>query len=239
MTSEINFIKFYLCPLLIIISLITECYDKTPKYNAIETTQAPVIDGNIDEIWNSTKIDTIKKSIVGVDNKKDDNDFTVRYRCLWDYSDIFFLFEVTDEKKIYYPEIRWYENDLVQIFFGRSLKKISASKITGGDISQYTFIYGIDSLLLNGKYLTLTNIEFKKKDINDGYIFEIKMPWKDIGIIPRKKLDIPVNFEANDLDKGESAEGEIGIRETIIGWAPNTAEHSWTQTKNYGDLILY
>lgn len=214
------------------------CSDYTPKYNAIEVKQAPIIDGNIDEIWNKTKIDTINKSIIGYKSRKDDKDFTVNFRSLWDSTSIYFLFVVSDDIKLFYPEILWYENDLVQIFIGRLLKKVGSSKIHPGDILQYTFIYSIDSLLLNGQYLTKTKIEFKIRDTNNGYILEVKIPWSEIGIVPKNNLDIPVNFEATDLDKKESAEGIIGIRETIIGWAPNTADRSWAQTKTFGDIIL-
>lgn len=212
--------------------------NSAPAYYAYEVKQAPIVDGIIDEIWNKAKIDTIKGSIIGDENKKDDNDFTVRFRCLWDYSNLYFLFEITDDVKLYSPGINWYENDLVQLFFSHSLTKLKRAETKNGDVLQYTFIYSIDSFLLGNKYQTKSKIFFKETDTKKGYLVEIKFPWPEIDIKPGKGLHIPLNCEASDLDKPETPEGMLNKRETIIGWAPNTADRSWVQTKLYGDLIL-
>jgi hypothetical protein len=228
-----------LIKLLFIIIVLANCKSSTPTYEVTEVKAHPVIDGQIDDVWNKAKIEIINKSIIGSINRKDERDFNVNFRSLWDNTNLYFLFVVMDDVKLYYPEIPWYENDLVQIFIGRNLKKMKASKNHSLDILQYSFIYNVDSLLLNGKYILKTNIEFKRTNTFYGYILEIKLPWNEIGINPIKNLDIPVNFEASDLDRRESENGIIGIKETVIGWAPNTADHSWAQTKSYGDLILF
>jgi hypothetical protein len=230
--------KNMLSILVVIIVIFTHCTNYTPIYIATGINNPPVIDGQIDEIWNKAKNEAIDKSIVGVANRKDDRDFKVIFRSLWDYSNLYFLFVITDDVKLYYPEINWYNNDLVQIFIGK-LKNMNTPYLHASNLLQYTFIYSVDSLLLNGQYLPKTMIEFKRTNTSDGYILEIKIPWNDIGIKPNKKMEIPTNIEAADLDKKESEYGIIGIKETVLGWAPNTADRSWANPKTLGNLILF
>jgi len=214
------------------------CYDSGSKYKVKEATLPPVIDGNIDQIWQSAVVDSVYKSIIGAEKRKDNNDFSIRFRSLWDKSGIYFLFEIKDDIKFYIPESTWYQDDLVQLFFSRSLRKNNKDNTQPGELLQYSFIYGNDTMLMNGNLNSQTMIEFKRKDFSGGYVLEIKIPWDELKIKPENGLKIPFNYEAADLDEKVSVEGIVGVPETYVGWAPNTANRSWVQTKFYGDLEL-
>ncbi len=222
-----------------VFAILHSCFDNSSKYKVKQATIAPLIDGNIDKIWQSAVVDTIYKSIIGAEKRKDNNDFSIRFRSLWDKSGIYFLFEIKDDIKLNIPEMAWYQDDLIQLFFSRCLKKTNRDNTQPGDLLQYSFVYGNDTMLINGNVNSQTKIEFKRKDCYDGYVLEIKIPWNELKVAPEKGLKIPFNYEAVDLDEKISEEGILGVPKTFIGWAPNTANRSWTQTKFYGDLELY
>jgi len=75
-----------------VFAILHSCFDNSSKYKVKQATIAPLIDGNIDKIWQSAVVDTIYKSIIGAEKRKDNNDFSIRFRSLWDKSGIYFLF---------------------------------------------------------------------------------------------------------------------------------------------------
>jgi hypothetical protein len=51
-------------------------------------------------------------------------DFSIFFKCLWDDTNIYFFFNVLDDKKVknFNSIVPWFENDVVELFFSPKRK---------------------------------------------------------------------------------------------------------------------
>ena len=216
----------------LIIYLFCSCVPKI-SYKSIKTGSAPVIDGLVDDIWSEAYLDTVDGDISGEINRESINDLLVKFRCLWDTSNFYFLFEVLDDVKLNNPEMAVQYNDLVILYFTPTMKKTDLdSKYTC-----WTFLYGVDTMIVESSKKNNINIDFKRVDNEKGYTLEIKAPWKELGIPAKSNLRIPFNIEISDMDK-RSNDGVSYGRETNMSWTPGLSGNSWARPKEYGNLIF-
>ena len=85
---------------------------------------APIIDGKVDDIWNTAK--PYKIANVLYEPPKSANDLSADYRAMWDENNLYLLVEVTDDflKHDTDPE-NWYESDSVEVYIDATDSKSS------------------------------------------------------------------------------------------------------------------
>ena len=115
--TEMHYIK----PELVIEHDILEC-DLTPpsgdNHNVAKYAEvAPVIDGQLDAVWELADWDMLNEAWVGFENLSEPSsaeDFSGRYKALWDEDYLYLLFEVTDDIKNVTGA--YYQKDTVELF---------------------------------------------------------------------------------------------------------------------------
>jgi len=75
-------------------------------------TMAPVIDGNVDNIWSSAPTSSINNVILGTRS----SDYSGQWRALSDNNNLYVLVEVVDGQKYNDSGDNWWEDDVVEIF---------------------------------------------------------------------------------------------------------------------------
>jgi cellulose/xylan binding protein with CBM9 domain len=203
------------------------------NYKSIRIDSSPVIDGIIDDVWLKATLGTVNGDISGENNRKGIDDLFIRFRCMWDTANIYFLFEVLDDVKLYYSEVAAMYNDQIILYFAPAMKKADLK-------SKYicwAFLYGVDTMTVESTKKNSMNIQFHRLDNEKGYTLEIEAPWKEIGLSPKDHLKVPFNIEISDMDK-PSNDGIYYGRETNMSWTPNLSVNSWARPKEYGNLVF-
>ena len=95
-------------------------------------------------------------------------------------------------------------------------------KIKDEHISQFAFLYDVDSMLIPPKNRSCKNIFYIFKDTKTEYNLELRIPWKEMGINPNKRKSIPINIEADDCDKTDNEKGIYYGRDISVSWSPKS-----------------
>ena len=88
-------------------------------YDAPHATTAPVIDGNVDAIWERAAWAPINVFWLGTQSNPTAADFSGRYKALWDEDYLYILYDITDD--VIYDGVsdaldRYWEDDTVELF---------------------------------------------------------------------------------------------------------------------------
>jgi|GEM_PF-181184 len=173
---------------------------------------SPVIDGEVDSVWENAQVTAPKSVSAGVYAE-------ATFKSLWDDNALYFLAEVEDE----YMSVESgnpYEQDSLEIFVDENNEK--------------TKDYGIDDLHLRVNYenvQTLDNGDQERffsstKKIDGGYLIEARVQLKDK---PSNGKVIGVELQIND-GVGATRVGTINIFDSTNG--------AWNDTGKFGELIL-
>lgn len=88
-------------------------------YNAPRATSTPVIDGSVDAVWERAAWASIDVFWLGTQSNPSAQDYSGRYKALWDEDYLYLLFDVTDDR--IYDGVRdaldrYWEDDTVELF---------------------------------------------------------------------------------------------------------------------------
>ena len=220
------------------ITLLSGC-QKNKEYIVLPMKAKPVIDGILDSIWLSIPVEPIEGDIVGALYRHGDEDLSANFRCGYYDNALYFFIDVTDDNCRYWGDtiITKNENDLIQLFFAKGNKKLSAKEMTATDsIFQLTLIYG--RYKEETKKVYEYTYRYAQADTHKGYYFEVEVPIIE-SIYDNRSGKIGFNIEVRDNDNEfDPADGVVRGVETIINWSDQGAKLFWQQTKYYGDLIL-
>ncbi|RYY76914.1 MAG: PKD domain-containing protein [Gammaproteobacteria bacterium] len=89
------------------------------RYTAPRATTAPVIDGVVDSVWERASWAPIDVFWLGTQSNPSAQDYSGRYKALWDENYLYILYDVTDDK--IYDGVRdaldrYWEDDTVELF---------------------------------------------------------------------------------------------------------------------------
>ena len=173
---------------------------------------SPVIDGEVDDVWNDA-ITVVPKCVTG------DVYAEATFKSLWDDNALYILAEVTDR----YMSVQSrnpYEQDSLEIFVDENNEK--------------TKDYGVDDLHLRVNYenvQTLDNGDAERfftstKLIDGGYLVEARVQLKDK---PSNGKVLGLELQIND-GVGASRVGTINLFDSTNG--------AWNDTGKFGEVIL-
>jgi endo-1,4-beta-xylanase len=178
----------------------------------------PVIDGEIDEIWNTTEEIETKAVAMG----SLDKNATAKVRVLWDENYLYVLAIVKDPVLNKDNSNPW-EQDSVEIFIDENNHKTGYYE---DDDAQFRVNYMNEQTFGTGG--SAARFKTAVKLIEGGYIVEAAIKWKTIK--PTPNTVIGFNIQVNDAN-------EKGQRVGIISWSDPT-NNSWQDPSKFGNLRL-
>ena len=183
---------------------------------AYKISEAPVIDGNIDDCWRQAEAVDVNKYTMGKDGAYG------TAKALWDKDYIYFMIEVND-KNLSKANASAYEQDTVEIFFDENNGKTSYYE---EDDIQIRVNYDNEVTVTDGKSPDIYKTAAKITD--GGYIVEIAIPHtiKEFEANQVVGYDVQIND-----DNGE------GKRTGIANWSDLTGQ-GYINTSGFGVLEL-
>jgi hypothetical protein len=174
----------------------------------------PVLDGRIDEVWFFSTEQTIGTSQVGA-APSSPADCSGTWRALWNWEYLYVLAVVKDDSLTNDSgggNNKWNDDSVEFYVDGDNSKRTSVDE----NDHQYTFWWDNEvlqepSALHNGAP-SIVGVEYAVATTEDGYLFEIKLPWMSImGEPPTPGQLIGFDVWINDDDDG-------GDRDSQVSW---------------------
>ena len=193
----------------------------------IPTASAPVINGKVDDIWNTAK--PYKIANVMYEPPTSPSDLSADYKAMWDKDNLYLLVEVTDDilKHDTSPE-DWYDSDSVEVYIDATDGK---SAEYGPTDFQYGFIWDKTSpLMLESKHGRTNGVQYALVTTDTGYRVEVKFPWSTLGAKPSAGTKIGLDIQVNDNDSG-------GKRKSKLAWHARE-DNAWENPRAFGNAEL-
>ena len=236
-------IQYYL-NLAIISAFLCSCGSNSDlKYNAKKISNSPIIDGIMDNVWQSVRCEKIDKVVWGKLYLNDSLDLSSNFKVLWSKEHLYLFIQVIDDVKYRHkipgvefsefeaPEWRPNESDCIEVYFDINSEK--NRELGHGFL--YRFVYDHDSI--SGSYPSSKGVEFKQVETSIGYDIEIKIPFRNLNNLRKKTMGFDIYVIDND--KKEIEPGVYGDRESIIKWSEKGRIETYSRwTVGYGNLIL-
>jgi len=89
------------------------------RYTAPRATTAPIIDGVVDSVWDRASWAPINVFWLGTQSNPSAQDYSGRYKALWDENYLYILYDITDDRiydGVRDPLDRYWEDDTVELF---------------------------------------------------------------------------------------------------------------------------
>ena len=188
----------------------------------IDVKAKPEIDGQMDSDWTMAEANEIAKVVRG--EREGDNDISGRFMVMWDDENLYVLIRVVDDVKIHTGE--WgHNNDGVEIYIDLGNKKLDSYGQTDFQIrcEWSQDMVGVPI----GKQLY--GVEVAQADVDDGYLMEFAIPWKELGGEADKGDFIGIDVHVNDNDKHS--------RETKMAWYARR-DNSYRSPMRFGTMKL-
>jgi hypothetical protein len=190
-------------------------------------TRAPVIDGKVDNIWDSARQYRLENVIYTPPSSPED--LSAYYRALWDENNLYVLVEVTDDILCHdTPPDKWYESDSVEVYIDANNAK---ARRYGQNDYQYAFNWDKTSPTMQETKHNRTNgVEYALVTTDKGYRVKAKFPWSTLGVKPNAGAKIGLDVHVNDSDGG-------GKRKTKITWH-DSRDNAWQNPQAFGNAEL-
>lgn len=147
-------------------------------YDAHRATTAPVIDGIADAVWNSAVWAPIDVFWLGTQPNPNAQDYSGRYKALWDEDYLYLLFDITDDRIFDGTRNaldRYWEDDTVELFIdenknggqhGYNTSAWAYHLSTYGDVVDYT---------TSGPKLLNEHIDMRLVSVGDKHLWEMRV----------------------------------------------------------------
>lgn len=197
---------------------------------AHRVASAPVIDGEIDALWDRAA--THPLAFLGENNNNaidSEADHSAWWKAVWDDEALYVLIDVADNADGHGNANPW-ANDSAEIFVdsdhGRSPKLDSVNDfLLFYDPSRPDIVPGIGSVEAKPGMTHIT------RRTSGGFRVETKLPWTALGLLPREGKKIGFNVASNDTDETN------GKRRSQLTWTPKVPG-DFGRPDRMGSLIL-
>ncbi|MHC4628775.1 MAG: sugar-binding protein, partial [Planctomycetota bacterium] len=192
-----------------------------------ETSVAPVIDGELDDLWQGASEESLLVTdIINATSAvpEDASDLAGTFKVMYDDNNLYFFIEVQDSVLDY--QFSDWQGDSVEIFFDGDNSKGSAYD----GVNDNQIRINSDDVELGdiGSSLPVDGTVFMVLLTDVGYNIEAAFPLSMLQIVPDNVFGFEVQL--NDNDGG-------GGRETLIRWFSND-NNSWQDASLFGEAIL-
>ncbi|MBO9699538.1 MAG: T9SS type A sorting domain-containing protein [Sporocytophaga sp.] len=202
-------------------AIVVNVLDLLPVYR---TATAPIIDGEVDNIWSEIGAKSISKVILPTVSSAADLSGT--FKVLWNDQYFYLLADITDDVKISDSD-PVYEDDGIELFFDIGNNKPSTYQ--NNDV-QYTFKWNSTAVSSNPEGRSITGINYSMKATTNGYVFEARIPWSTLQASPLPGQLHGLDIHVNDDDNGGGRDGKLS-------WAASS-DDAWQNPSLLGTMIL-
>jgi hypothetical protein len=189
--------------------------------------QAPVIDGEVDDVWNSAR--PLNLSHVIYEPPTSPKDLSAEYKALWDANNLYLLVTVTDDQLRHDagPDT-WWETDGVEVYIDATNGK---SAEYGPTDYQYAFVWDKNRpQLVEAKHNRTNGVQYAVLTTDTGYRVEIRFPWSTLGTKPAVGAKLGLDVEVNDSDTGAK-------RDSKLAWHARE-DNAWVNPQAFGNAEL-
>lgn len=187
--------------------------DKAPRVTEAKYG-TPNMDGEIDDIWNSSNVINTDTNIQGTNNAK------AKVRTLWDENYIYLLYEVTDSN-LDKSSKDAYQQDSVEAFIDENNARAASYD---SDDAQYRVNY--ENEQSGSGNIDSKNFKSFAKTTENGYLIEMAIPLKNKAVANQI---LGFDAQVNDATDGKRAGVSI--------WCDQTGQ-TWASMTNVGNLKL-
>jgi len=193
-------------------------------------TPLPVIDGVKEDVWLASEEHALYNTTAGADPDSN-TDCSGSWWALWDSEYLYLFVDVNDEDLQNDSGESW-QDDSVEIYVDGGNDKATRY---GDDDYQYRAAWNTEVPEIQEYHhgaRSLPGVEFIVSETDDGYVLEIKFPWKALLIEKDAALGDLLGFDIhiNDDDAGVN-------RETQIAWHADTGD-AWQNPSLFGTVEL-
>jgi hypothetical protein len=182
------------------------------------TSKAPIIDGVVDVLWNNYNAFSLNKVSVGTVSSP--ADLSATFKVTRDATNFYILADVNDDILNNSGSANW-QKDGIEIYIDMGNDK-SGSYVPNSDF-QYSFVWDVSTSQSGLTFAQTT------KPGNNGYIFEISIPWLTLKGAQASGTFIGFDLQVEDDDSG--------TRNGKIAWADGT-DNAWQSTSVLGTLQI-
>lgn len=187
---------------------------------------APIIDGEMDEIWNKVAPYPISHQLLG---NQSSGDLAAQYRTVYDRTSVYLLVEVQDDVLQADSAADWWEDDGVEIYIDADLS--GGGSYDGQNDYLMGFRLNDNQPKIGGTSAALpAGVELGQTQISGGYRMEIKLPLAFMGYDPANSGRFGFDIHINDDDDGAGRDGKLG-------WFATT-DNSWERPDAFGPALL-
>lgn len=172
----------------------------------------PLIDGELDDIWDAASINPIDNTTGGYICSP--QDLSAHWKGLWTSTHLYIFVTVTDDTKYMDSPGHRYKDDQIEVFVTSDNKKpIDYWNPKNSNTFAYENPRGEPSEESHKKSEGHVS---GQKETPTGWTFELAIPFSDWGIAPTEGHQIGIDVQVND-DDGPN-EGETDKRDAKISW---------------------
>ncbi len=183
-------------------------------------TQPPVIDGEVDGIWEGASTQYIVPVV-------EPADASGSWKALYDSENLYVIVDISDDSLVNDTASSW-QDDSVEFYFDGGNTKDGPP--LSGDDRQYTFGWTTEDI--QGTNTQIEGVEHAQVDTDTGWRIEIKLPWLSLqDAMPQAGDLIGIDcFYNDDDDGGDSREDQI--------WTFATDGSAWNDASQWGTAML-
>ncbi len=176
----------------------------------IRTTAAPpTINGAIDASWAGYTSIPLNQGSASAP------DLDATYKITYDATNLYLLFDVTDDALVRDGTGGTWEDDGVEIYIDMGNDK---SGTYGANDFQYSFNWNSATILEN-KHSALTGVTLGQANRVGGYVMEVRIPWSTLGGAPSAGAYMGFDVKVNDDDNNGTRDNELGWFDgTYLAW---------------------
>ena len=194
---------------------------KVQTAHIIKTAQAPVIDGQAEDLWSEARKYRISNPIYS--SLPSPKDLSAHYRLMCDQDNLYLLVDVIDDE-LKNDSVEFYYDDTIEVFIDAD-----NSRDSGYGENDYTYNFNWDSTSPSMEERGQPyqgDIKSALVTTDNGYRLEIKFPWSAIGTKPFTGAKIGLDVHVNDDDDG-------GERDTKLTWQ-DKQDDAWQNPRVFG-----
>ncbi len=199
-----------------------------PPARVVETATPPVIDGEVDAVWNAAEVYDLTKTIYV--NQGPENQIAGSYRMLWDAEKLYVLIDVTDSSPAHNPDQIWQFNDGIELYLDATDSKNGGYGDTEHQFGLVWSENAAEAVCVQGQGRTVHSTETAMKNTGKGYCFEVAFPWSELGTKAEVGARIGVEVQVND-NRGH------GGRDAKISWH-DPYDQAWLNPQYFGRAEL-
>lgn len=225
---------FVFCAVLLFASAALTQVNPYYYYDAMQSENAPTIDGVLDEIWENVPVEPIYAIVSDFNDPVDDEyDFSTNFRAMWKDDNFYVFVTVIDDELLMDEALATWQWDNIEIYFDAD-NSDGESAYDGVDDLQLRWTFNEeeigDGIDFNPEWgFDPTLLEWGMAENDTGYTLEVRFPYDAVQLGGTIGEEFGFEFQVGDLDTDQA--------NVFYRWNWNGGD-SWRKTINHGTVVF-